>query len=104
MLPSAEGFAQWLLSVAKGKAWSALERKCRIARADQGDLCRQQKPLWQPSDYQGTAPARPEVRAEPHCSLDAGKQTERSWQEALSAPYDSTGQRRGTSSDQGLGA
>ena len=23
MLPSAEGFAQWLLSVAKGRAWSA---------------------------------------------------------------------------------
>ena len=36
----------------------------------------------------GAAPARPEVLGEPHRSLDAGKQTDRSWQEALSTPYD----------------
>jgi hypothetical protein len=34
------------------------------------------------------------MRAEPHRSLDAGKQTDSSWQEALSAPCESSGQRK----------
>src|ERR1700730_17676680 len=45
MLRRAEGFAEWVLSMAEGRAKSARERQCPNGEADKGSLCSQQKPL-----------------------------------------------------------